>query len=91
MWPPTMFIPPLPPLKRRMSSRPKVNRRRGASKNLPRHTMSKVGKIILCSMCKQIGHNKVTCSKVKKPHVQRERVQGPTKLKVTKRKTKAKG
>ncbi|CAH1415673.1 unnamed protein product [Lactuca virosa] len=43
MWPPTDFIPPLPPMKRRMPGRPKVNKRRDASEKLPRHTVSKAG------------------------------------------------
>ncbi|XP_023759118.1 uncharacterized protein LOC111907557 [Lactuca sativa] len=76
MWPPTEFIPPLPPLKRKMLGRPKVNRRKDSSESGARHIVSKVGKKIMCSVCKQAGHNKVTCSKSKKP----------TKLEVRKRK-----
>ncbi|CAH1433976.1 unnamed protein product [Lactuca virosa] len=41
-----------------------------------RHTVSKVGKKNMCSVCKQVGHNKVTCSQAEKP----------TKLRVKKRK-----
>ncbi|KAL7607472.1 hypothetical protein Lser_V15G15350 [Lactuca serriola] len=67
MWPPTEFIPPLPPLKRKMPGRPKVNRRKDSSERGARHTVSKVRKKIMCSVCKQAGHNKVTCSKYEKP------------------------
>ncbi|XP_023737311.2 uncharacterized protein LOC111885278 [Lactuca sativa] len=91
MWPVNDFIPPLPPLKRRMPGRPKVNRRRDASEKLPRHTVSKACKIILCSVCRQSRHNKVTCPTVERPHVERSRVQRSMKLKVKKRKTIDKG
>lgn len=67
MWPPTDFIPLLPPLKRRMSGRPKVNRRRDTFEKLARHTVAKVRKRILCSVCKQVGHNKVICPQAKRP------------------------
>ncbi|CAH1446530.1 unnamed protein product [Lactuca virosa] len=76
MWPSMEFIAPLPPLKRKMQGRPKVNRRKDASERGARHILSKVGKKIMCSVCKQVGHNKVTCSQAEKP----------TKLKVKKRK-----
>ncbi|CAH1445476.1 unnamed protein product [Lactuca virosa] len=59
-----------------MPGRPKVNRRKDASEKGATHTVSKVGKIFLCSVCKQAGHNKVTCSQAEKP----------TKFKVKKRK-----
>ncbi|KAL7597701.1 hypothetical protein Lser_V15G24582 [Lactuca serriola] len=59
MWPCTNYSPPLPPLRRKLSGRPKVNRRKDLSKKATRHTVSKVGKRILCSMCKEVGHNKV--------------------------------
>ncbi|CAH1420674.1 unnamed protein product [Lactuca virosa] len=44
MWSSTKFIAPLPPLKRKMQGRPKVNRRKDASERGARHTVSKVGK-----------------------------------------------
>ncbi|XP_023770486.1 uncharacterized protein LOC111919104 [Lactuca sativa] len=91
MWLVTEFIPPLPPLKRSMPGRPKVNRGRDVSEKLPRHTVSKAGKIILCSVCRQSGHNKVTCPKVERPHAERSRVQRSMKLRVKKRKTIDKG
>ena len=50
MWPPTEFIPPLPPLKRKMPGTPKVNRRKDSSEKDARHTVSKVGKKIMCSV-----------------------------------------
>ncbi|CAH1436434.1 unnamed protein product [Lactuca virosa] len=81
MWPSTNFIPPLPPLKRKMPGRPKVNRRKDPREKTTRHTMSKVGKKILCSVCKQVGHNKATCPKVEKPK----------KLKVKRKRSTTKG
>ncbi|CAH1423816.1 unnamed protein product [Lactuca virosa] len=44
MWPSTSFIPPLPPLKRKMPGRPKVNRRKDPGEKTTRHTVSKVGR-----------------------------------------------
>ncbi|XP_052623612.1 uncharacterized protein LOC128128896 [Lactuca sativa] len=44
MWPSTEFFIPLPPLKRKMPGRPKVNRRKDASERGARHTVSKVKK-----------------------------------------------
>ncbi|CAH1426319.1 unnamed protein product [Lactuca virosa] len=61
-----------------MPGRPKVNRRKDSSERGARHTVSKVGKKIMCSVCKQAGHNKVTCSKSEKPTKLK-----PTKLKPT--------
>ena len=67
MWPFTEFIPPLPPLRRKIPGIPKVNRRKDPSEKTTRHIVSKVGKKILYSLCKQVGHNKVTCPQVDKP------------------------
>ena len=67
MWPSTEFIPPLPTLRRKMAGRPKVNRRKDSSEKPTRYIVSKVGKKIMCSVCKQVGHNKVTCPQVEKP------------------------
>ncbi|XP_023754652.2 uncharacterized protein LOC111903098 [Lactuca sativa] len=81
IWPSTNFIPPLPPLKRKMPGRPKVNRKKDLGEKSTRHTVSKVGKKILCSVCKQVGHNKATCPKVEKPK----------KLKVKRKRSTTKG
>lgn len=63
MWPSTDLIPPLPPLKRRMPGRPTIKRRRDASERMGKHTVCKAGKKVSCSICKEKGHNKATCSK----------------------------
>nr|KAJ0194317.1 hypothetical protein LSAT_V11C800446560 [Lactuca sativa] len=63
MWPSTDLIPPLPPLKGRMPGRPTIKRRRDASERMGKHTVCKVGKKVSCSICKEKGHNKATCSK----------------------------
>ncbi|CAH1453496.1 unnamed protein product [Lactuca virosa] len=63
MWPSTDLIPPLPPLKRSMPGRPTIKRRRDASERMGKHTVSKAGKKVSCSICKEKGHNKATCSK----------------------------
>lgn len=53
----------LPPLARRMPGRPKNARRKGEQEKLDpkRTTISKKGTTILCSNCKQSGHNRKTC------------------------------
>ncbi|CAH1446538.1 unnamed protein product [Lactuca virosa] len=63
MWPSTDLIPHLPPLKRSMPGRPTIKRRRDASERMGKHTVSKAGKKVSCSICKEKGHNKATCSK----------------------------
>ena len=47
-----------------MSGRPTIKRRRDASERTRKHTVSKTGKEVSCSICKEKGHNKVACSKV---------------------------
>ncbi|CAH1454679.1 unnamed protein product [Lactuca virosa] len=63
MCPSTDLIPPLPPLKRHMPGRPTIKRRRDSSERMGKHTISKAGKKVYCSICKEKGHNKATCSK----------------------------
>lgn len=67
MWPKTEFIPPLPPIRRRMPGRPTIRRKKDAFEISKKHTVSRVGKIVLCSICKESGHNKLTCKKVTTP------------------------
>ncbi|XP_023749225.1 uncharacterized protein LOC111897504 [Lactuca sativa] len=52
MWPSTDFIPPLPPLKRRMPSKPTMKRIRDACERSGKHMK---------------GHNKTTCTQVLRP------------------------
>ncbi|XP_052624931.1 uncharacterized protein LOC111911059 [Lactuca sativa] len=47
----------------RMPRRPTIKRRRDASERMGKHTVSKAGKKVSCSICKEKGHNKATCSK----------------------------
>ncbi|KAI3511151.1 hypothetical protein L1887_18295 [Cichorium endivia] len=63
MWPQIEFIPPLPPIRRRMPGRPTIRRKKDASERSKKHTVSKVGKSVLCGICKAPGHNKITCKK----------------------------
>ncbi|CAI9298835.1 unnamed protein product [Lactuca saligna] len=63
MWPYVDLIPPLPPLKRRMPGRPTIKRRGDTSERIGKHTVSKAVKKVYCSICKEKGHNKATCSK----------------------------
>ncbi|CAH1440593.1 unnamed protein product [Lactuca virosa] len=55
----------LPPLKRRLPGRPYVKRKRDqAEKELSghtRHTVSRAGIPLRCTICHQTGHNKATC------------------------------
>ncbi|CAH1423244.1 unnamed protein product [Lactuca virosa] len=46
-----------------MPGRPTIKRRRDASERMGKHTISKAGKKVSYSICKEKGHNKATCSK----------------------------
>ncbi|CAI9275188.1 unnamed protein product [Lactuca saligna] len=46
---------------KRLPGRPKVNRKKAASEKEGRHTISKKGAITKCSICREPGHNKITC------------------------------
>ncbi|CAI9263319.1 unnamed protein product [Lactuca saligna] len=61
MWPETNYTPPLPPINRRMPGRPTTKRKKSTTENTGTHRVSKAGKKIRCSICKEIGHNKATC------------------------------
>ncbi|KAL7607868.1 hypothetical protein Lser_V15G11821 [Lactuca serriola] len=61
MWPETNYTPPLPPICRRMPGRPAIKRKKSTTENIGTHRVSKAGKKIRCSICKEIGHNKATC------------------------------
>ncbi|CAI9297266.1 unnamed protein product [Lactuca saligna] len=61
MWPSWEGQPMLPPKRKRLPGRPKVNRKKAASEKEGRHTISKKGAITKCSICREPGHNKITC------------------------------
>ncbi|CAI9289987.1 unnamed protein product [Lactuca saligna] len=62
MWHDVLFDPILPPRRRRMPGRPKVNRMKCPTENEGRHTINKTGmSISRCSNCHQEGHNKRRC------------------------------
>nr|KAJ0209863.1 hypothetical protein LSAT_V11C400185160 [Lactuca sativa] len=51
----------LPPKRRRMPGRPKINRKKCISERSDRHTISKVWTTSKCSLCSQPGHNMRKC------------------------------
>ncbi|CAI9276286.1 unnamed protein product [Lactuca saligna] len=61
MWPEINYTPPLPPIIRRMPGRPATKRKKSTTENTGTHRVSKDGKKMICSICKEIGHNKATC------------------------------
>ncbi|CAI9283211.1 unnamed protein product [Lactuca saligna] len=61
MWPSWEGQPMLPPKRKTLHGRPKVNRKKAASEKEGRHTISKKGAITKCSICREPGHNKITC------------------------------
>ncbi|CAI9291389.1 unnamed protein product [Lactuca saligna] len=61
MWPQTNYTPPLPPINRRMPGRLTTKRKKSTTETTGTHKVSKAGKKIRCSICKEIGHNKATC------------------------------
>ncbi|CAI9287734.1 unnamed protein product [Lactuca saligna] len=81
MWPLSEYIPPLPPLKRKMPGRPTIKRKRDRIELTGSHGVSKAGKTMFCGVCKKLGHNKSTCDVVSKPQ----------KSQVKKRKAKGEG
>lgn len=46
------------PIRRRMHGRPTIRRKKDASERSNKHIVSKVGKKVLCGICKEAGHNK---------------------------------
>ena len=68
MWHPTAYVPPLPPMRRRMPGRPTIKRRRDPYEKNGRHTLSKSRKSLRCGICKQLGHNRATCPTFNKPN-----------------------
>ncbi|CAI9277663.1 unnamed protein product [Lactuca saligna] len=64
MWPEVDYTKPLPPKKRRLPGRPTLKRKRDQvereSKGT-RHTVSKKGMIMRCTICRERGHNRSTC------------------------------
>ncbi|CAI9284859.1 unnamed protein product [Lactuca saligna] len=66
MWPDVLFDPILPPRRRRMPGRPKVNRMKCPTENEGKHKINKTGmSISRCSNCHQEGHNKRRCPLLK--------------------------
>ncbi|CAH1444626.1 unnamed protein product [Lactuca virosa] len=79
MWPPTDYIPPLPPLKRKMPGRSITKRKRDSTEVSGLHRVSKAGKKMVCGVCKKSGHNKSTCdavSKAQKSQVKKRKAEG---------------
>nr|KAJ0186650.1 hypothetical protein LSAT_V11C900500190 [Lactuca sativa] len=75
LWLMTEFIKPLPPLVRRMSGRPKVNRVKHASESEDAKYPSQRLK------CQQLRHNKISCTndEVPKPPVPKRKIGRPRK------------
>ncbi|CAI9285468.1 unnamed protein product [Lactuca saligna] len=65
MWPEAPYMKPLPPQKRRLPGRPTLKRKMDQSeresKGKTRHTISKVGAVNRCTICRERGHNSSTC------------------------------
>ncbi|CAI9260541.1 unnamed protein product [Lactuca saligna] len=76
MWPKTNYTPPLPLISRRMCGRPTTKRKKYSTENKGKHKVSKDGKKVKCSICKEIGHNKATCRETipQKLNVKRQKI-----------------
>nr|KAJ0199665.1 hypothetical protein LSAT_V11C600324570 [Lactuca sativa] len=65
MWPEAPYIKPLPPQKRRLPGRPTLKKKNDQSemenKGKTRHTISKIGAVNRCTICREGGHNRSTC------------------------------
>nr|KAJ0187568.1 hypothetical protein LSAT_V11C900506330 [Lactuca sativa] len=65
MWPEVPYHNPFPPKRRRLPSRSLVKRKRDAVErelsSSVRHSMTRRGTLIRCSICKKLDHNKKKC------------------------------
>ncbi|GKG34683.1 hypothetical protein Tco_0437379, partial [Tanacetum coccineum] len=61
MWKRTDNHPPLPPIMRKMPGRLRKERIKAPSEN--NSQVSRVGRVMRCSNCQGIGHNKASCDK----------------------------
>ncbi|CAI9265482.1 unnamed protein product [Lactuca saligna] len=64
MWPHVYYISPLPPKRRRLPGRPSTKRKRDQieRKNQgKKHSITKRGSVMKCSICRESGHNRTTC------------------------------
>ncbi|CAI9273625.1 unnamed protein product [Lactuca saligna] len=64
MWPEVTYMKPLPPQKTRLPGRPTIKRKRDQSEResqgKTRHTISKAGAVIRCTICRETCHNRST-------------------------------
>ncbi|CAI9259907.1 unnamed protein product [Lactuca saligna] len=65
MWPKVTYMKPLPPQKRRLLGRPTIKRKMDQSEResqgKTKHTISKAGAVMRCTICRKTGHNRSTC------------------------------
>nr|KAJ0186902.1 hypothetical protein LSAT_V11C900463080 [Lactuca sativa] len=64
MWPHVDYINPLPPKRRRLPGRPSTKRKRDQIEREnqgKKHSITKRGSVMKCSICRESGHNKTTC------------------------------
>ncbi|XP_023762712.2 uncharacterized protein LOC111911153 [Lactuca sativa] len=64
MWPEVTYMKPLPPKKRSLPGRPTIKRKKDQfereSQGKIRHTISKAGAVMRCTICIETGHNRST-------------------------------
>ncbi|CAI9274918.1 unnamed protein product [Lactuca saligna] len=64
MWPHVDYISPLPPKRRRLPGRPSTKRKRDQIEREnqgKKHSITKRGSVMKCSICRESGHNRTTC------------------------------
>ncbi|CAI9289037.1 unnamed protein product [Lactuca saligna] len=65
MWPEVTYMKPLPPKKKRLPGRPIIKRKTDQSEResqgKTRHTISKAGAVMRCTICRETSHNRSTC------------------------------
>ncbi|GKB10222.1 hypothetical protein Tco_0844145 [Tanacetum coccineum] len=61
MWKKNQNTPPLPPIMKRMPGRPRKNRIPHHTKEVNKHSISRVDRVITCQNCQKTGHNKASC------------------------------
>nr|GLL45057.1 Zinc finger, PMZ-type [Ipomoea trifida] len=74
-WPKENVEEILPPYVKKVFGRPQKERRREELEGRKKVKMSRIGRKMKCSICRQEGHNKLRCPRVVDPYYQRPNIQ----------------
>nr|GLL37801.1 Transposase, MuDR, plant [Ipomoea trifida] len=80
-WPKGNVEEILPPYVKKVFGRPQKERRREELEGRKKVKMSRIGRKMKCSICRQEGHNKLRCPRVVDPYYQRPNIQRTKEMK----------